>query len=266
MSYLLDKKNKRKRFLQGAILALAVILFLYFRATAFKGISYVTQKFFHPVIVLGNSIGAKLHSSGAYFLSKSSLYKENQDLISKLNADDARMANYDSLLLEDNSLKEILNRKDAKNPMILAAILSKPNRSPYDTLLIDAGMSEGVKPGSTVYAEGAVPIGKISLAYDHSALVTLFSNPGITTEVVWMNNTVKGIFTELAGRGGGNFEMVIPKDLTVQKGDQVALPGIDPSVVAIVQNIISDPRDPTQKALLVSPVNVQNLKFVEVAK
>jgi hypothetical protein len=56
----------------------------------------------------------------------------------------------------------------------------------------------------------------------------------------------------------------MPKDLTMQKGDQVVLPGINPYVLAIAQTIISDPRDPFNKMLLTSPVNIQELKFVEV--
>ena len=77
--------------------------------------------------------------------------------------------------------------------------------------------------------------------------------------------SAQNLSMELVGRGGGNFEMIMPKDITLQKGDQVALPGIIPHVVAIAETIISDPRDPFTKALLTSPVNIQALKFVEVA-
>jgi len=44
----------------------------------------------------------------------------------------------------------------------------------------------------------------------------------------------------------------------------VVLPGITPYTLGIVQTILSDPRDSFQKALLVSPVNIFELKFVEV--
>jgi len=69
---------------------------------------------------------------------------------------------------------------------------------------------------------------------------------------------------EVAGRGGGNFEMIVPRDFTIVKGDVALLPGIFPYVLGVVEIIISDPRDPFIKALLVSPVNIQELKFVEV--
>ena len=58
--------------------------------------------------------------------------------------------------------------------------------------------------------------------------------------------------------------MIIPRDFKLLKGEQVVLPGISPKVVAVVETIISDPRDAFQKALLVAPVNIQELKFVEV--
>ena len=56
----------------------------------------------------------------------------------------------------------------------------------------------------------------------------------------------------------------MPRDFTLQKGDQVTLPGLTPYSVGIVETILSDARDPFQKALLTSPVNIQQIKFVEV--
>jgi len=77
---------------------------------------------------------------------------------------------------------------------------------------------------------------------------------------------VRNIFMQVVGRGGGNFEIILPRDLIVQKGTEVVLPGIKPFVLGIVKSFISDPRDSFQKALLVSPVNIQEIKFVEVEK
>ena len=54
--------------------------------------------------------------------------------------------------------------------------------------------------------------------------------------------------------------------LVYRVGCQIVLPGINPYVLATVSTIISDPRKKKQKALLASPVNIQELKFVEVEK
>ena len=261
MNYLLDKKIKRKKIFKIALYVVILIVLFYFRSGIFNGFSYVSQGLFRPVLILGNNIGEKLKSLSSLFVSKNSLYLQNESLQSQLNEDEAKMSNYNSLLAENDSLKEILNRKNAKVSMTLAAILSKPNQSIYDTLVIDAGANQGIKVGDMVFALGDVPIGRVSLVYNNSSKVVLFSNAGEKTQAVISG---KNVFMEIVGRGGGNFEMIMPKDFTLQKGDQVVLPGINPYVLAIVETIISDPRDPFTKALLSSPVNVQELKFVEI--
>jgi cell shape-determining protein MreC len=114
-----------------------------------------------------------------------------------------------------------------------------------------------------VFVLGNVPIGRVGFVYNNSAKVTLFSNPGEKVQVVLSS---KNIFLEIVGRGGGNFEMIMPTDFTPQKGDEVVLPGISAYVVGVVENIISDPRDSFIKAILSSPVNIQEEKFVEIQR
>ena len=271
MSYLLDKKIKNRKILKIVFLIFIFLVLFYFRLGIFNSFAFLSHTVFRPVLVVGNNLGEKFKSLGAYFISKNSLYLQNQKLQSEVAFDDARMANYDSVVADNASIKEIIGRKDLKTPMILSAILSKPNQSPYDTLVVDVGTQEGIKVGDTVFALGNVPIGHIAVAYPDSSKVILLSNAGEKTQVVVENKPVstgsspnKNVFMEIVGRGGGNFEMIIPRDFTLTVGDQVVLPGLTPYVVGIVQTIISDPRDPFIKALLTSPVNIQELKFVEV--
>ena len=263
MSYLLDKKEKRKRFSKIAIGIVLLIILFCFRDSLWRGLSKASEIIFHPILILGKGVEGKFGNLGSYFVSKSYLYNQNQKLQAEVMFDDARMANYDSIVSDNASLKEILGRKDVKATMTVAGILSLPNQSPYDTLLIDAGLMEGVKIGDTVFALGDVPIGRISDVYSNSAKVILFSNPGETTQAMITNGNTS---VEVVGRGGGNFEIDLPKGFVLAVGDQVDLPGINPFVLAIVQKIISDPRNPSVKALLASPVNIENLKFVEVAQ
>jgi cell shape-determining protein MreC len=241
-----------------------VVLF-YFRVGIWGGFSYASESIFHPILVLGNSVGEKLKGLGTYFVSKNYLYNQNQKLQAEVDFNNARNSNYDSVVADNASLQEILNRKDPKAVMILAAILSKPNQSLYDTLLIDAGTANGIKVGKTVFALGDVPIGRVSDVYPSSAKVVLYSSPGESTQAVISSSVPGGdVFSEIIGRGGGNFEMIMPKDFIPKAGGQVVLPGINPHVLAIIQKVISDPRNPFTKVLLVSPVNIQELKFVEV--
>ena len=99
--------------------------------------------------------------------------------------------------------------------------------------------------GNMVFALGDVPVGRVEIVYDDSSKIVLFSNSGEKTGVVVGSGQV---FMEVVGRGGGNFEMIIPRDFILTKGDTVVLPGIIPRVLGIVQKIISDPRDSFQKS------------------
>jgi len=141
--------------------------------------------------------------------------------------------------------------------------LTKPDQSIYGTLIVDAGINQGIKVGSTVFALGNIPIGRVAEVNANSSKIILFSNPGEKTEVVIPG---KDVFMQVIGRGGGNFEMALPRDFVLEKGAEAHLPGITPYLLGYVEPIISDPRDSFQKALLVSPVSVQELEFVQIEK
>src|SRR3989344_1361435 len=209
-----------------------------------------------PVYVVEDPLSAVARGTGV-ILDNIPFYKE----VLIVNQDKIMMSNYNSILIENINLKEILGRKNEKTAMILAAVLSKPNQSPYDTIIIDAGTKQGLKTGDVIFALGNIPIGRVSNVYPNSSKVILFSNSGEKMQVVISG---KDVFMEVVGRGGGNFEMILPRDFILVKGDQVVLPGITSYVLGIVETIISDPRDPFVKALLVSPANIQELKFVQV--
>lgn len=282
MSYLLDKKIKRKKFFKIIFGVVFLIILFYFRFDIFDGLSSASQTLFRPVLVMGNNIGEKFKNVGSYFASKNSLYLQNQKLRAEAMENEARMLNYNSVLSENENLKMILGRPPASRlrgqeagkgetrpnglsgreaSIVLAAILSKPNQSLYDTLVIDAGKKQGIKMGDAVFALGSIPIGRIDLVYENSAKIILFSSAGEKTQAIISG---RDVFIELIGRGGGNFEIILPRDFILQKGDQVVMPGLNSYVLAIVQTIISDPRDYSNKVLLTSPINIQEIKFVEV--
>jgi len=145
----------------------------------------------------------------------------------------------------------------------LATILSKPSVSFFDTLIVDVGEKNGVLAGDLVLAYGDIPIGRVSEVYRNTSKITLFSSSGEKTTGIIKG---KDIYVEVIGRGGNNFEIILPSDLNIYEGIKILLPDIYPYVFAEVKSIITDPRDLYQKALLVSPINVQEIKFVEIAK
>ena len=142
-------------------------------------------------------------------------------------------------------------------------MLEKPPHSAYDTLLIDGGASAGFAAGETVYAGGDTPIGTIQEVAASSALVKLYSAPGESTEA---RLSATGTDVTLVGRGGGDFSVQVPQELVVAPGATVVSKDIDPHVLALFQKVTSDARDPFQTLLLSSPVNVNDLSFVEIGQ
>jgi rod shape-determining protein MreC len=261
MSYLLDKKLKRKRYTVAIFFLFLFLIIFQFYTSIFSGLSYVSNIVFRPFLSVGNSVRDQFGNFSYYLSSKNSLSKENENFRLQKLTDEAKMANYDSIVSENEKLKEILGRVSEHPNLVLATILVKPSQSVYDTLVVDVGIKQGVNKGSMVYALGNIPVGHVDMVYEDTSRIVLFSNPGEKTGV-----SIRDISFDLIGRGGGNFEMILPRDVVLEKGEQAVLPGITPRVVGIVETIISDPRDAFKKALLVSPVNISELRFVEIEK
>lgn len=258
-----DKKQiVKKRKLIKNLIFLVVFLVL-----ASSGVFVYTTGFFNfigkPIWKLRNAEVSRVTDMGYLVRTKASVYKENENLLRE-NADlKTSMIDYQILKTENIDLKESLGRIVPGRDMVLSNILTKPNYSPYDTLIIDVGSNVGVSAGDQVYSNVVTPIGEVSAAYTNTSLVTLYSNPGQVTGAM-MDGTNTSV--ELVGRGGGNFEMTIPIDLQFVKGGIVYLPNISTEIVAIIEDVISSPNDPVKKLLLSSPINVQNLKWVFVKR
>lgn len=264
MSYHLDKKLKRKKYFRIFIFIVLFLFVIYFQKSIFRILSVGASAVFRPFVTLGNNIGENFSNFGAYFRIKKNVYLDNENLRKELEEKNATLSNYNSILDENLKLKESLNRiGENKDNFILAGILSKPNKSPFDTLIIDIGEKNGITVGNLVIAKGGVPLGRIAEVYGISAKVLLFSTAGEKTEVVVGGSDV---YLEAIGRGGGNFEINVPRDFIITEKAEAVLQGITPYTVAIFEKVISDPRDSFVKALFVSPVNIQELKFVEVKK
>jgi len=263
MYQFLDKKqiNKRKKNIQntigfGIFFILCTLGILSWTGNLFN---YVGR----PIWETEKAIGGVFYNINYFFQTKSSLSNENKRLTEENSSVKLSMLDYVILKNENVSLKETLGRIPEVKNFILGNILTKPNHSPYDTIIIDIGSNLKVKEGDQVYADGNVPIGIIAKVYDSTSLVTLYTNPGQKTEgfVNGLNASV-----ELIGRGGSNFEMIIPVEMQAEKGTIIYQPGSTSLVLAYIDEIISSPTDPFKRVILSSPVNIQNLKWVEIKK
>ncbi len=263
MSYLHDRKRDRvkKRFLLGVILV--VLLVLLSLAGLFKGLGGLLHTIARPFWRSADTVNVAIDGSTNIIKSKKTLEKDNYNLNARVSELELAMLDYQLLKKDNEDLKLLLSRKTEKEEFILGTILTKPNRSPYDTIVLDVGADHNLSVGQLVFANAQVPIGRVFEVYNKSCLVKLYSTAGVVTEAQIEGSNAS---IELTGRGGGNFEIMVPHDMEVVSGTNVIIPNINSRIVAIVADIVSDPRDPLKKVILRSPVNIQDLKWVQVLK
>ena len=161
---------------------------------------------------------------------------------------------------ENNELKDILGRSGSEN-VVLGYILKKPPFTAYDSFILDVGTDQNVALGDKVYALGNILIGEIAEVSKSTSKVKLYSSYGEKYEVLISDKNIQAAAT---GRGGGSFEIVIPRDIKVAEGDTVTIPAISNAVFGNVRQIIADPARAFSTVLFSQPVNIYEQKWVVI--
>ncbi len=260
MNYLL-KNNQQSRGVRKPIIAVVVILavagFFYFFASNFASQSIYSIA--RPILSLRDYVFQKFADLWSVVSDKQSLARENVGLQREL--DDARLSllSLDVYKKENEDLKNLLGRSTTEKK-ILASVLEKPNRSLYDTLMIDAGENQGVKKGDFVFAADFI-IGNVEEVHGSYSKVSLASTPGQTFTVRVGNS---GIDTQALGQGGGNFVIKLPKEIPIKVGDLIKSSGLPARFFGTVQDVEQTETGSYQFVLFNLPVNINTLDRVLV--
>lgn len=257
MNYRLDKRYKKRNKTILIVLLLFVFIFLW-RSGKLAFLSPTFTSAFVPI--WKTEVAFTENFLKQTFSSKKDLIKQNEILKSALEEARVDLLKSETLESENRALKEIFLRTIGDRN-IIATILSKPNRSPFGTIIIDVGSEDGVQPEDLVFAMGDVVIGEVESVNKNTSRVVLFSSPGYISQVT-LENT--GRYFNARGRGAGDFEIDFPRDLDIEEGQLLFYPSIHSFVVGIVERVIFDPRDSFKKVLFRSAVNIQELKWVQV--
>ena len=151
----------------------------------------------------------------------------------------------------------------ASSSQVTARVLSRPNRSLYDTIVVAQGAARGVAVGDVALAGNSIAIGVVTSVTQTTALVALYSTPGKQTDVLLAKDSVVVV---AEGQGGGGFIAKVPQSVPVEKGDIIALPNAKTIPFAVVDEIDVVPADPFKKVFFQNPVNMYTLSSVTFAK
>lgn len=255
--------NKRRRSGRRAVFLLVLIV-TGTLAAGYLILPAPTTDLFHrlglPVWRGEETTESFLDDLRGYLASKSRLQEEIREWERRHLANQVRLKQLEAIQSENQRLRELMNRTDDAPEATLAAVLTTPPQSPYDMTILDIGLEHGVEIGDRVVTAGAA-IGEVRSVYSRTAIARLYSTPGVTTEgeVEALNLTVR-----LVGDGSGSFTATVPRDLAVERGMSIFLPGLDNYLLAEVVEIESESSDPFQRIRARSPVNVTQLRRVLV--
>lgn len=254
-------QNKRSKYKKLATLTVIVglIYVMFFSPVKgfFTGAAHtVAQPVWHVRDAMANTF-----APFTYFSARRDVYIENQDLQHQVTALVAKVADRDLLRRENSELKRLLGRNETED-RVLATVMAKPGRTPYDTMIIDVGERDSVSQGDKVVLENVL-LGEIEEVLYTTSKVILYSSSGRESEVVIGDDALQA---EAVGQGGGIFEILFPKDNDLSVGDTVYIPNIEPKVVGVIDTIESNPNDAFEKLIVRSYVNPYTISYVEVVR
>ncbi len=194
------------------------------------------------------------------FSSKEKLVMANQKLQNEVTQLQVFKIDRDRLQSENTRLQNVLNRKGNRN-LILAGILSKPPLSAYDTFVVDAGTSEGVKNGAKVFMYGNIAIGQVIEVAAHKSKLRLYSSPENNIDVFLGAGQIP---IKVTGMGGGNFKAEVPRGVNVPVDTKVYFPGSNNDMLGVVGHIEQKQNDTFQEIYIKSPVDIWSLQYVEI--
>jgi cell shape-determining protein MreC len=221
-----------------------------------KAASLVTQ----PVYLARHWITESGGTVPSFFRSQNELIGEINTLREQLAAGSGKNATLSRVLAENDELRSLLNIADTKR--IVAGVIGRPPNLPYDSLLIDQGSGDGVREGAVVYHGDDHAIGYVSRAYSATALVTLFSTPGVEATAYIFG---PDIYATVYGEGGGVIRISVPQGITLTKGDVVVMPTLEGGVIGSIEEIESVPTQPEQHAFIIGSIPIQSIRLLSVS-
>ena len=262
MSYLL-KNNRREKGLSKQILTVCAVIvaagLIYAFAPRFIGnIAFTVAR---PVFIAKNYVGGEFEKVRTLFQDKEQLARQNASQRQELDEAKIALQSLDTYKQENEQLKEMLGRTVGEK-RTLANILERPPHSLYDTLILDAGESNGIAVGDKVLA-GDFVLGRIREVYANYSKATLLSSSGEKNHVLIGQTNIEA---EALGRGAGNFIVKLPKEINAAEGDVIKLPGLKPKFLGNVLHIEQTPTGSFQFIFFELPLNINNLRWVEILK
>jgi cell shape-determining protein MreC len=194
-----------------------------------------------------------------YLRDRSALINEMNDLKSSQAAQSGERFTVELLSAENNELRELLGDKEEKR--IVAGIIGRPNKLPYDVLVLDKGSEDGIVENAPVFIGDSTVIGIVDKVFAKSSVVELITTPGFSVSVFIFG---PNIYTNAEGIGGGQLRVGVPQGIKLSEGDLVILPSVASGVYGEISVVDSIPTRPEQYGYVSPKTPLSSLRLVSV--
>lgn len=264
MNYHLIRSSIRRkgRFANSrlALVFFAFIVFSYFvpPRLASRGVAVLAAPFWRA----GAWVVASTSNTLGFFTSRQTLLNELAAFRAKLGVLEGERKELSALREENAAFRKEMGKSGETSKVLVAAILATPPRSPYDTVILDAGSRDGVAIGDEVLSE-SVLIGRVSEVRSATSVVSLFSSPGARIPITVIHAGV-GLSVEAEGQGGATFIARLPRNLLIAEGDEVRFRDRPLAPFAVVVAIIGNENDPFKTIYITSLAPINGLRFLSI--
>lgn len=254
-------REKLKRYGPLVVLGCFVLVLVAFQIQVPRVVQNSLSSLASGMLGVGNHTVATVDVAVRSLSSEEDLVREIVMLRDALSKEKRKSFRTDLLERENESLRALLGRGSMSSTTLHAAtVLARPAQTPYDTMLVDQGLVDGIITGSLVLVQDGIVLGYVADARSRSSLVRLFSSPGEEHAVLLTASTT--VVATVEGIGNGSFKMRVPRDVGVAVGDPISLQVLAPYLLATASYTETDEVDAFTTAYFTAPVAQSELRSV----
>ena len=215
-----------------------------------------------PVLRFGNHLIVIIQSADSALRSKQTLVIENNKLKQRLIELTAALVDHQVLEADNQLLRQEIGLIQNQPEITVAEVVSHQWNSPFDIILAAVPKNSKIITGDQVTFKKNVWVGAVIDQIGSMVKIKLVSAPGSQVPVLIGSNNVSAM---ASGKGNGNLEVELPRNLEIRTGDSVMAGNTAaPLMVGTVGAVDNDPGESLQTILIRTPINLSFIHYLEI--
>lgn len=266
-------RNKRTGIIGIIITIIILIIVVILTNIDVKNMSYVENVFNAFVMPIQNGLTYlknKMAGNDSFFTNVSNLQEENESLKKKNSELEQLLREFEIIKSENETLKEYVNLKDKYQnyKTIPAYIINKDINNYNETIVINVGEKDGIKPNMAVIADQGLVGHVISTTQTTAKVQTIIDTASSVSSSISTSREAI-IVTGTLDRTSTLKASYIPTDATILENDKIetsGLGGIYPKGITIgtITEIINTKNATDRYAYVKTAVDFKKLETVLV--